>query len=294
MADLARSGVIQIWGAAEQAAIDRCLSVPGLSAHRRQIPAPVHLSRTIEAEIIPRLLLAHLPEQHGPEACSEPTLSTTDVIDFTRLVLEQGVEALLTHVAEVRAQGHTLDAVLLELFAPTARLLGDMWSEDLCSFTDVTISLSRLQQAMRELAGNSDSDRIGMPHGRILLAPVPGDQHSFGVSMLEGFFRRDGWEVCNDGGPMSRREIVSLAGAEWLDVIALSLSSDIQYDQLRRLISALRQASRNPSVFVMVGGRYFLDHPESVGVVGADAVAFDAPDALRQASSRLSFALSRC
>lgn len=294
MADLARLGVVSCWGAAEQAAIDRCLSIPGLSAHRRQVTPPPQLSRTIEAEIIPRLLLAHLPEQVAQDACSEPALSTTDVIDFTRLVLVEGVEALLAHVEGVRARGHSLDAVLLDLFAPTARLLGDMWSEDLCSFTDVTISLSRLQQAMRELAGPSDSDRLGMPHGRILLAPVPGDQHSFGVSMLEGFFRRDGWEVCNDAGPMSRRELVSLAQTEWLDVIALSLSSDIHYDRMQRLISALRQASRNPSVFVMVGGRYFMDHPESVVVVGADAVAFDAPDALRQASSGLSLALARC
>ena len=294
MADLGRLGVGSSWGAAEQAAIDRCLSVPGLSAIRRQASPPIKLSRMIEAEIIPRLLLAHLPEQSGPDTSPQPAPSTTDVIDFTRLVLEEGVEALLAHVEAVRARGCSLDSVLLDLFAPTARLLGDMWSDDLCSFTDVTISLSRLQQAMRELTATSNADSLGMPHGRILLAPVPGDQHSFGISMLEGFFQRAGWDVCGGGGTMARRELVGLAATEWLDVIALSLSSDILYDTLQRFIRALRRASRNPAVFVMVGGRYFLDHPESVAVVGADVVAFDAPDALRQAGSRLSFALARC
>lgn len=289
MADLWRLGVGSSWGAAEQAAIDRCLSVPGLSAVRPQAVPPIKLTRTIEAEIIPRLLLAHLPEQ-----VEQPALDATDVIDFTRLVLERGVEALLEHVGALRAKGHSLDAVLLDLFAPTARLLGDMWSDDLCSFTDVTISLSRLQQAMRELTVGSSADSIGMPHGRILLARMPGDQHSFGVSMLEGFFQRAGWDVCGGGGALSTRELMTLAETEWLDVIALSLSSDILYDQLQRIIVALRRASRNPSVFVMVGGRYFLDHPENVAVAGADAVASDAPDALRQAGSRLSFALARC
>lgn len=292
MADLVRLGVWSSWGAAEQAAIDRCLAFPELSERRRPASPPPRLSRTIEAEIIPRLLLAHLPEQDGQDPLA--ALSTTDVMDFTRLVLEQGVEALLHHVETVRSRGHSLDAVLLDLFAPTARLLGDMWSDDLCSFTDVTISLSRLQQTMRELARESDADGIGVPHGRILLATVPGDQHSFGISMLGGFFQRAGWDVCGAGGLTSRRELVSLAEAEWVDVIALSLSSDLLYDKLARLISALRQASRNPSVFVMVGGPYFLGHPENAVVAGADAVASDAPDALRQAGSRLGFALSRC
>lgn len=292
MADLAHLGVGSHWGAAEQAAIDRCLAFPELADRRRQVPPPAKLSTTIEAEIIPRLLLAHLPEQ---EAADPPTaLGLTDVMDFTRLVLEQGVDALVDHVEIVRSRGHSLDTILLDLFAPTARLLGDMWSDDLCSFTDVTISLSRLQQAMRGLAHESDADGIGLPHGRILMAPMPGDQHSFGVSMLEGFFQRAGWDVCSAGGPMSRRELVAMAETEWVDVIALSLSSDLLYEPLSRFIGALRRASRNPAVFVMVGGRYFSDHPENAAIVGADAVALDAPDALRQADSRLGLALGRC
>lgn len=80
MGDLVRVGPRASWGPAEQAALDRCLTVPGLAERRASRLAPIRLSRTIETEIIPRLLLAHLGERHGP---AEPKLTPAHVRDFT-------------------------------------------------------------------------------------------------------------------------------------------------------------------------------------------------------------------
>ncbi|NJK90043.1 MAG: cobalamin B12-binding domain-containing protein [Myxococcales bacterium] len=86
--------------------------------------------------------------------------------------------------------------IFLDLLAPVARLLGDLWLIDLCTFTDVTIGLSRLQQLVRELAPAFEDghDLRGFGH-RALLAPAPGEQHTFGMHLVEEFLRRAGWDV---------------------------------------------------------------------------------------------------
>jgi methanogenic corrinoid protein MtbC1 len=240
----------------------------------------------IETEIIPRLLLSHLANPEEPGALS-PVLSPADVRDFTRIVLEDEFALSLSYVVEVRAKGHAIEAIFLDLLAPTARLLGDMWASDLCSFPDVTIGLSRLQQVLRELSPTFESEAGGPKvQGRILLAAAPGEQHSFGLSMLEAFFRRAGWDVC-EGGTQSREELIRLARADWFDAIGLSMSSDVLYESVKEFIPALRAASKNPSVLMMVGGRFFVDHPDHAILVGADVSASDAPDALRRADACL-------
>ena len=291
MGDLSRIGAGASWGPAEQAAMDRCLSVPGLSERRHQ--APIRLSRTIETEIIPRLMLAHQGASQDRAHPAPPEIAPADVTDFTLTVLERDLEVALAVVEGIRARGHTTEAVFLHLLAPTARLLGDMWRDDLCTFTDVTIGLSRLQQVLRELSSGFENEARPDPRGRILLAAVPGEQHSFGVSMLESFFRRAGWDVCG-GATSSQSELLGCARDEWLDAIGLSLSSDLLYGRIQSLIPLLRSTSRNPSLLVMVGGRYFTDHPDHATEVGADAAATDAPDALRRADACLGFTLARC
>jgi hypothetical protein len=47
----------------------------------------------------------------------------------------------------------------------------------------------------------------------------------------------------------------------------------------------MRRASRNPALGVLVGGRVFVERPELVALVGADATASDARQAALQAES---------
>lgn len=267
------------WGPAEQAAMERCLALPGLALRPVEPVRPVRLSRTIEAEIIPRLLLAH-------RMVAEPDVARVtagDVAQFAGLSLSDNRAAAMDYVEAMLARDLPIEAVFLDLLAPAARLLGDMWREDLCSFADVTVGLSRMQQILRVLAPSFEDEEQGSCPGRILVAPVPGEQHSFGASMLEAFFRRAGWEVA--GGPLPSRELISAVRRDWFDVVGLSLGSDVLFEGLHGLVRSIRAASRNPSLAIMLGGRYFIDHPERAAEVDADSVATDAPDALRQAQA---------
>lgn len=120
----------------------------------------------------------------------------------------------------------------------------------------------------------------------MLLAPAPGEQHTFGLSMVAEFFRRAGWDVWS--GPVaSRQELVGMVRAAWFAVVGLSVSSERKLDEVATAIRAIRRASRNRSIGVMVGGPMFLEHPDWVARVGADATAVDGRQAIRQAHDLL-------
>lgn len=248
------------------------------------------LVRTIETEIIPRLMLAHQSPagDAGLPGGLAPGLTAADVTAFASQVLLKEAGAALAHVETMRADGTALETIYLELLAPTARRLGVMWEEDLCDFTEVTVGLWRLQQVMYDLSPVFQS-HAGEASGarRAMLVPAPGSQHTFGLFMVAEFFRRAGWEV--SGEPtVSAAELVEAARRDWFDVIGLSVGSDLHIDALASVILAVRKASLNPTLAVMVGGPVFVAHPEYLAMVGADATASDAPRAILEAESLVS------
>jgi hypothetical protein len=152
------------------------------------------LYRTVETEIIPRLMLLHRQDStpaRPADAASQGRIALDDaqVVQFTDLIL-QGHEPALEQLGKLVGLGVTLDDLCLNLLAPCARRLGDLWNADLCDFTVVTVALGRLQALLRGLSSNMRLPRSSAVAGRtVLFAPVPGEQHTFGLSMVCDFFR---------------------------------------------------------------------------------------------------------
>ncbi len=68
--------------------------------------------------------------------------------------------------------------------------------------------------------------------------------------------------------------------SERFDVVGLTLSSGTRLDQLATAIRSVREASCNSAIGVMVRCPVFLEHPELVPQVEADASAVDAATAV--------------
>lgn len=241
------------------------------------------LARTIELEIIPRLMLAHrtVPEPLPLPVPSGPALPITqhDVQHFARLVLSIDEDTAFVAVQQFIARGASVDKIYLDLLGPTARYLGELWEEDLCSFTDVTVGLGRLQRVLRELSP-ALGQSVGHPSQgrRVLLLPGPGEQHTFGLVMVAEFFRRSGWDVTG-GAWMIGAEAAAMASAEWFDVIGFSLGAEVHLEALACSIAAVRVSSCNRHLAIIVGGPLFGAHPEFVGLVGADGMTIDGREA---------------
>jgi MerR family transcriptional regulator, light-induced transcriptional regulator len=246
------------------------------------------LARTIEDEIIPRLMLAH-------RAGSEPVLRSVagagqaitadDVKHFAKLVLSHEEDIAFASVETLRARGVSVEGIYLELLAPTARYLGKLWEEDLCNFTDVTVGLGRLQRVLRELSPALGRSVEHPSQGRrVLLLPSPGEQHTFGLVMVAEFFRRAGWDVTG-GAWAAGADAAELVSAEWFDVVGFSLGSEVHVGALANSVRAVRHATCNQHVAVLVGGPLFGIHPEFMGQVGADGMTIDGREAPALAES---------
>ena len=242
------------------------------------------LSALIEGEIIPRLMVAH--------AIATPDTATTadgggiaraEIAAFAPLVMQIEADALLLHVETILTRGVPFDTLLVDLLAPTARLLGEYWEDDRCDFVDVTMGLWRLQEVVHELAGRLPVDRGAAAGGRrALFASMPGDQHSFGTVVIDELFRRDGWQTERISDAQTH-DLLRRVSAGWYDIIGLTVSCDCHIATLPSIIAALRNVSRNPRVCVMVGGRIFSADPDLAAHLGADGTARDAKLALKVA-----------
>ncbi|MBC7993963.1 MAG: cobalamin B12-binding domain-containing protein [Rhizobacter sp.] len=247
------------------------------------------LARTIEQEIIPRLMLAHRTgaELPRPDRGSQ-AITAADVKQFAKLVLSHDEDAAFAAISAFRARQVSIEKIYVDLLAPTARYLGDLWDDDLCNFTDVTVGLGRLQRVLRELSSALGRSVEHPVQGRrVLLLPSPGEQHTFGLVMVAEFFRRAGWDVTG-GAWAAGADASALVSNEWFDVLGFSLGAETHLKPLAASIAAVRHAACNRHLVILVGGPLFGAHPEFVGQVGADGMTIDGREAPLLAESLIS------
>ena len=282
----------EAWGPTVQAASD----VPTLRPDSLNQDRMAWLVRTIEADIIPRLMLAHQTRPAALAAVEAQRWSpgSDDVAELARIILDHESSVAQRFVEALRDQGVPLEALYLDLLAPAARRLGEMWEADLCDFTQVTVGLWRLQQVMYELSPEFQSDAdYGVDSPHIMLVPVPGSQHTLGLFMVAEFFRRAGWDVWGEPAA-SVTDLLEAVRSDWFDLIGISIGAAFQMEGLGSVILALRHASRNPDVRVMLGGPVALQHPDMHLRLGADVTAADAPQALALADGLMARRSRRC
>jgi hypothetical protein len=182
----------------------------------------------------------------------------------------------------LHAEAGSLRASCLWVSEPAARDLGDLWASDEVSEFDVTLGLGRLQQSFRKLCLEADhNDRpLERMQGRILIAPLPGEQHLMGAVFDAEMMWREGWDTRCEF-PEDTAALTRLVKREWFDVVDLSLSLAFNREdwmpRMAATIAAVRSASLNPALVVVVRGRVFFDHdeplPELIHSVGADGAS---------------------
>ncbi len=244
-------------------------------------PVNPDLARTIEEVLIPRLLLAHrtaAPTAPRPRAAATTPVQLVDLEGFAKDLLGADDGAASARVRNLLAEGVTSESLMLDLLAPTARHMGELWDIDACDFVAVTVALGRIQRALHDITGaqalrGTGSDRPLV--GKVLLSCADGEQHLLGLLIAAEFFARDEWEVLL-GPPVAPRHPLVEVQRDEIDVVGFSVGSDRRLDDLKALIAELRKVSRNPHVKVLVGGPCFEQYPEVWREIGADGVSLDA------------------
>jgi len=259
-------------------------------ADRLQPGEAARLARTIEAEIIPRLMLAHelrsvssasateeSPPTEGDDAEDEPEGVPDRVARLCALLVGGEVSRADTFVRELVATGESTEVVFIDVLMRTAHHLGELWHQDRASFTEVTVALGKLQRMVWDLSSGSSAS-VERPHGpRALVVTTPGDDHAFGVQVISELLRAKGWAVRSIPGG-TRQEILSALSKERFLALVVSTCNDALLESTRLLIASARSSSLNQALFTVVGGA---SHGGGDVSCGADCVADSIQRALK-------------
>lgn len=247
------------------------------------------LNKTIEAQIIPRLLMQHGHKHSDVDSKKAGvSISSDEVKHFAELLIHSSNDICLGYIQAMRLEGRELNEIYLDLIAPAARRLGCYWELDEQSFTTVTLALGRVQRIMQELSPdfrNTENGQQGLS-GRALLFAMPHSQHTMGVLMLSEFFIQAGWDVTTVANP-SGEEILALCREQAFDIVGISISYELQWDAMQELVQAIRKCSANSQIGIMAGGALFNAKPELMDQCAADICTLSAPDAVIAAENIL-------
>lgn len=233
------------------------------------------LARMVGAAIVPRLLSLHHHIQ--PPPLSELP-SEAEITELAHLVLGPDIEAAIAYVTVLRERGLSMEMLFVQLLQPAAQHLGKMWDNDECDFIDVTLGVGQLQLLMATFNCTHVLPTFGEKR-RAFLTATPGEQHSFGLGMVANLLSAAGWWVTTNR-EANLDEIARATSSDWYAVAGLTLGSDRYLPRSAEAIAAIRKNSRNPAIGIMVGGQQFIEQPELVARLGADATASDAISAV--------------
>jgi methanogenic corrinoid protein MtbC1 len=266
------------------------------SPQRRQAA----IERVVEADIIPRLLAnyraraaaAGTPPAKAAsraKAIQRPSYRATDAASLALGVISpRPEEAVAAVLARLIAEGEAAETRCLELIADAARHLGVLWTEDRAGFEEVTIGMFHLQKMAHDIAPMTR--RVTLPPGAtrktLLLLCLDGEQHTLAKSLLTNCFDCAGWQV-SSMQVSSNDDVASLVSTVDYDVVGFSMATDVQVGRADHCIKAVRQASHNRNVIIMVGGALILATPSLVETLGADGTAASAAEATVRAEELL-------
>jgi MerR family transcriptional regulator, light-induced transcriptional regulator len=244
------------------------------------------LATVVEGEIIPRLMLVHKSfERDGVGVRSDADITEDAIEKFAQLTIDGEVDDLENYIVGLTRQGIAEEAIYMELMAPTARKLGSFWEQDLCSFTDVTVGLGRLQTILYRISARHRSTYEAQDvQLRGLFVTPAGAHHSFGIRMVEDLFRRAGWRsMCEPN--IALQDLTELVKTEYFDLVGIGVSIQDQVEVCHKMIAEIRGSSLNRGVKIMVGGSLLADREELRQEFSAELCAVDAREAVAIAHS---------
>jgi methanogenic corrinoid protein MtbC1 len=241
-----------------------------------------NLMDTIETEILPRLMMLHSnsKSRRGDGPTSTESIDPSMVEEFVSLMLDDSVGAGHDYLDDFLDRGVGLEAIYLELLAPAARRMGELWESDVRDFADVTVGLCRLHEILRHnaLDPNYKQATFRADAPSILLSTACGDQHVFGILMVAEFFRKAQWQVtCEPGSDTP--DLVRTVAKDSFDMLGLSLSRTVAVADAADAIRRIRAASINKNLKVIIGGEPVARDGTIVAQTGADGATYDAANA---------------
>lgn len=130
------------------------------------------------------------------------------------------------------------------------------------------------------------------PRPAVLVAVMPGDQHSFGAQILADDLTMRGFRVRLET-QISAERLTGLVAKLNFAAVTLSIGHDGALDGAADLIAQMRAQAQDPGMALLVGGAAFSKPTAQYAFLGADAVLTSAHEAAVYLETLVSAPLSR-
>lgn len=244
------------------------------------------LSAAKETRGVPEELDVRIYPELDPVARQMP--GTEKAIRYRPALIQSLVDAdPRTHrelMEELQRCEVPMQTLAIQLFAPVAARLGNLWCTDEADFMQIAVASTRLGMIINHLSHTSAKlVKERKAERRLLLARTRGTMHTIGVSIVATCFRDMGWEV--DGGLdlevddnlyqkllHSRYQLLGISVGQVSDVTQCS-------EAIRRIHSTpVAQRTK-----IAIGGPAVGLQPEAFRSLGADIVAQSALEVIQMA-----------
>jgi MerR family transcriptional regulator, light-induced transcriptional regulator len=245
------------------------------------------LNKTIESEIIPRLLMGHKLEsanQVSDILTNNIEVKQTEIVDFCQTLLDGPIADCFTFIDQMQKSGHSLISLYMNLIPASTRRLQQLWETDENSFTEVTLALGRAQNLIHQLSPAFMSQgKLSEFQGNALLINAPGSQHTLGILIMGEFFKLNGWNTTVEI-ETSSAELKDRIRSQAYDLLAISISCEDQWGTMETLLNEVKKASKNKGILTMAGGPLFDFKPELIQECSADICELTAEEAIKKVS----------
>ena len=173
------------------------------------------------------------------EAELYPDDSTNESIEHILNVLQSSdgseLEATLSHIYQ--QQG--MDAFITETVIPLLYTVGERWARGKLQIFEEHLMSEVLT---RFLNSEISSLQINTRKPRVLLATLPGEEHTLGLLMFAALLSAKNINVTNLGGEVPLDQIVLAVDRLNADVLGLTFSAAYKYENIRSNINELRDS----------------------------------------------------
>lgn len=212
----------------------------------------------------------------------EDVVYSAEVEEFTDVILNFKRDKAASYVMEKVESGEDIKKIYTELLQPTLIRIGDLWHGQKISVAKEHYATSVIQNIIGLLYPYLFKDHNS--NGKVFVGACGGSElHEIGLRMVADFFEMEGWDTYYLGSNLPVEYILDEVREKKPDVLGISTTTIVNLEYTQKLIEFLKQEPLLQDIKIIVGGKIYNEDPELYKMVGADAFARDADEAIKVA-----------
>jgi 5-methyltetrahydrofolate--homocysteine methyltransferase len=183
-----------------------------------------------------------------------------------------------------RALGESVDpeTILNQGMIAAMKEVGERFEDGTCYIPDMLVAARAMQAALEILKPSLALANV-KPIGKVVVGTIKGDIHDIGKNLVCMMLEGAGFEILDLGVDVSPEAFVAAVKEHEPDLVGISALLTTTMQNMKAAVEALRSATQNEPVKVIVGGAPVTE--AFARLIGADGFAPDAGRAVSLAKS---------